>query len=502
MHPSFSRRTQSGLVLVSMLLFLSSGALAEDKVFEESWFGLYMMGGKIGWSHDKTLRGERDGKEVFITMNEQKIEMARMGTTIKIESSSEVVEDEEGNLISFKSVSRQSTVDKELRGEVIDGKIRLVRSMSGIEQPAKEIDLAPGMLPPEALDRLMKKKGLEKGTKYTVKGFDPSMPETAIPMDIEVKGKEEVDILGTSRTLVRVDTKMTAQGMRVLMKTWVDENWDTWKMNQMGQIDIVRMPEVLAKKKGKVTEVFNQTIIPADRKIENAREARRLRFRLEHTEGAEFTDFPSGDRQKILSQGKGFIEIEIKAADVEEGEIRPVQKEGFESYLASTPYLQSDDERIQDIIKKTVWDEVDSLKTAKKLERWVCVNIQKKNMGVGFATAAEVAKNLEGDCSEHGVLLAALCRAAGIPSRVVGGLVYADVLAPQTSEGKGGFGFHMWTEAYVGEWIALDATLGHGFADATHIALARSALEKEASMFELMPIGKYMGKLEIKVLQD
>ena len=122
-------------------------------------------------------------------------------------------------------------------------------------------------------------------------------------------------------------------------------------------------------------------------------------------------------------------------------------------------------------------------------------------MGVAFATAAEVAKNLEGDCSEHGVLLAALCRAAGIPSRVVGGLVYAEELKVPGAEERGAFGFHMWTEVWIGEWVALDATLGQGFVDATHVALARSAMESESSQFDLVPIGKYMGKLSIKVLE-
>ena len=40
------------------------------------------------------------------------------------------------------------------------------------------------------------------------------------------------------------------------------------------------------------------------------------------------------------------------------------------------------------------------------------------------ATAAEVARSREGDCTEHAVLLAALARARGIPARVAMGLVY------------------------------------------------------------------------------
>ena len=38
-----------------------------------------------------------------------------------------------------------------------------------------------------------------------------------------------------------------------------------------------------------------------------------------------------------------------------------------------------------------------------------------KDLSVGFATAADVARTAQGDCTEHAVLLAALLRASDIP---------------------------------------------------------------------------------------
>ena len=47
------------------------------------------------------------------------------------------------------------------------------------------------------------------------------------------------------------------------------------------------------------------------------------------------------------------------------------------------------------------------------------------------------------------MLAAAMCRAVGIPSRVVIGLVYV--------KKQSGFGFHMWNEVYVNQrWVAID----------------------------------------------
>jgi len=55
-----------------------------------------------------------------------------------------------------------------------------------------------------------------------------------------------------------------------------------------------------------------------------------------------------------------------------------------------------------------------------------------------------------GDCNEHAVLLAALGRAVGVPTRLVAGVVYVD----------GAFLYHAWCEVWLGEWVAVDPAFG------------------------------------------
>ena len=78
---------------------------------------------------------------------------------------------------------------------------------------------------------------------------------------------------------------------------------------------------------------------------------------------------------------------------------------------------------------------------AVKFEQFVHNYINRKDFSQAFASAVEVADTREGDCTEHAVLLAALCRARGIPARTAIGLVYV----PHDQ----GFGYHMWTEVYI-----------------------------------------------------
>lgn len=79
--------------------------------------------------------------------------------------------------------------------------------------------------------------------------------------------------------------------------------------------------------------------------------------------------------------------------------------------------------------------------------------IPEKSMDRGWDIASRVARSGAGDCTEHAVLLTALARALGWPSRVVMGIGLVRV------EGSlQGFG-HAWSEIHEGgRWLPLDAT--------------------------------------------
>lgn len=85
----------------------------------------------------------------------------------------------------------------------------------------------------------------------------------------------------------------------------------------------------------------------------------------------------------------------------------------------------------------------------------------------GHFSALEALDRRAGDCTESAVLLAALGRAAGIPTRVVSGLTYSRVPVLGTSNA---FMPHSWVLAYVdGRWKSFDLALERF--DSSHIAL-------------------------------
>jgi transglutaminase-like putative cysteine protease len=132
------------------------------------------------------------------------------------------------------------------------------------------------------------------------------------------------------------------------------------------------------------------------------------------------------------------------------------------------------------------------------VERWVNQNMKAAEFSQSMATADNVARTLSGDCTEYAMLGAAMCRAVGVPSRTVLGLVYAP--------GPGGrpfLAYHMWFEAFAsGQWLPLDPTLGLGGVGPGHVKIADHSWHEERSFAPLFPVLRVLNaKPAVEVLR-
>jgi hypothetical protein len=89
-----------------------------------------------------------------------------------------------------------------------------------------------------------------------------------------------------------------------------------------------------------------------------------------------------------------------------------------------------------------------------------------------LSNSEQIFKSLSGDYLERTVMFATYARAAGLPTRLVGGLVYR----------YGYFYFHTWPEVWLQEWVPVDPTLDQFPADVTHIPLAEGTLKEITSI--------------------
>ena len=108
----------------------------------------------------------------------------------------------------------------------------------------------------------------------------------------------------------------------------------------------------------------------------------------------------------------------------------------------------------------------------------------RKEVTFSIPSALQVLESLSGDCNEHTVLFVALARSVGLPARAAVGLVYLE----------GSFFYHAWPEVWLGEWVALDPTLGQIPAGAAHLRFMTGGLAQQVE------IARLIGALGIEVI--
>lgn len=173
---------------------------------------------------------------------------------------------------------------------------------------------------------------------------------------------------------------------------------------------------------------------------------------------------PAGTNQKVRSQrrGRAVVEIRREAATPRHASLAEDERQ---SHLRATAAIQSDDPAIRQLASDIAGDATDPVAAATRIVEWINANLRRSH-AVNGATATAVLAQQAGDGTEHALLFSTLARAAGIPTRQIGGLVH---VAGDASL----FGWHTWVEIHDGNgWVSVDPLLGQVRVDPTHLQLA------------------------------
>lgn len=205
--------------------------------------------------------------------------------------------------------------------------------------------------------------------------------------------------------------------------------------------------------------------IPSPYRIQGNALRGHIRYRFGFQAALVF-DLPQTGEQRVAAvadSSSGAVTVDICAAcgpGLAEDEIGRAQA------LRPTRWLQSDHPRIRAIAATYARTSASDTQKMERLAARVRTLMPRVEFG-GHYSAVDTLGRRAGDCTEAAVLLAALGRAARIPTRVASGLVYSR----DSYHGIGNvFLPHSWVLAYVdGEWKSFDAALDRF--DSTHIAL-------------------------------
>ena len=468
--------------------------------FSDEWAEVYMAGGKVGYAHTTM---NRDG-DLITTGATFHMVLGRAEQPVKIGMTQHTSETLTGVPVTFGSEMDMSVMKSASKGTVKDGKVTIVTSQYGMDQ-TQTFDFPAGAMMTWGTYRESMLRGFKSGTKYTLSVYAPELRLDGSVNAVTTVGEWEELRLGAKVTKGQKVTVLLESPIGSFeMASWVDADGVPLKARVpipgMGDIEMLTTDQATALRDFVPPEFFTTSTIPAKRKIDRAA-ARRIKYRLTaKSAGVELGDLPTTEMQSVVGNNEKSVELLVarvihKPRSTSSTEARP---QDMAEFLEGNLMINTADPKLIELAKQAGGGEKEPFALADKLRRFVTDYVENKSLNIGFATASEVARTKEGDCSEHGVLLAALGRLNGLPSRVVVGLAYVPVFSNQDDI----FGYHMWTQFFIdGRWIDVDAALRETDVSPARIAFAVSSLKNSGLADLSLPLITKLGGLDIDILE-
>jgi hypothetical protein len=486
--------------LAPCLVFLALLSAPLTLRAQESWDAVYISGAKVGYYHTKVEPVNDDAGNKFLRVRfDTTLNFKRDRDTVSILMQYGTIETLEGAVLKLETRLGAGQAEQRTHGEVRDGKMVLALEAGGVRQE-QEIPWGPDVRGPYAAELSLSREPMKPGQTRRIKMFTPFVNKIGITT-LTAHDIEQVELGGkVKRSLMRVEGKLTDMEGKPMLDGnstyWVDSKGQILKTFTDvfgGQATYRTTKDVAMAPAGAKFDLVKDSIIRLKNRIPNPEATRDIVYRVRLQDDDPMQVFPADRRQKVK---KGTDEhtamIEVRTAGPDQGEQGPADV--GEEFLRANPQINCGDAKVIEHTRAAVGNRADPWGKAVAIEHWVFTNMRNKNFETTFATAAEVAQTLSGDCTEHSVLTAAMCRAAGIPARVAVGVVYADHL--------GGFGFHQWNEVYVNRrWVALDASFDQSQVDAVHIKLTDSSLDGVSPFETFMGVVKLFKKTGLDVVE-
>ncbi len=493
------RRSGREALRAAMVLVVV-GAVAPSGVAHaqsESWDAVYLAGSKVGHMRIRVEPVKDRDRQLVRIRVDYNLTFKRGESTSAMEVQYGTIETPEGQVLRLDTRTMVSKQVIRVHGDVHDNQMSL-KIENGVQKQEKVIPWSSDVLGPYGPELSLSRKPIKPGEVRVIRTFMPDINKIA-DATLTARALEPVALGGgVNRDLLRVDQEIAFEGKpspELNSTLWIDEGGQVLKSftDANGGMTVYRTTREAALRQAPLVDLIGASIVKVARRITNPEGSRNVLYKVTMTDADPAKIFPNDRRQTLRpSDEPRTAVLEVKTAGPEDGTPGPESVDA--EYSRSNPMITSDDAKVIAHSRRAIGTATDPWAKAQAITRWVHANIKDKNFETSFAPADEVANSLEGDCTEHGVLTAAMCRAQGIPARVVTGLVYANQL--------GGFGFHMWNEVYVNRrWVAIDSAFDESQVDAVHIKLSESSLDGVAPFETFLMVSRVFGKLKLEPVE-
>ncbi|MBN2122702.1 MAG: lasso peptide biosynthesis protein [Deltaproteobacteria bacterium] len=442
---------------------------------ERDWKEIYLKGKKIGYAVNLIKPFEEEyfiQEEIFLKLN-------LMGLANGVHTLTQSRVDRHFLLKSFFFSMRSGVVRFQMSGQVKGNRLEIETGEEG-EKRRQSIPLARPPMAGGGMEYFFRSRDLREGDSFCLPLFDPSTMAQTEAL-VRVRGREPVTVNRRTYDAFRLETVLWGKPMTF----WVDERGRALKEQGFMGMTIVRSSAAKAPEQmeGTGMDLYEMTAVDVDRPLPDPSRLHSLKLKVEGLGGSDYDSGALGTGRQRYEEG--ILEIVRESPPATPAYRMPYVDDGkdMEAFLRAEFNIESDHEEIRNRAAQILAGERDPLVASRRLMEWVHEHLQKRPV-LSLPSALEVLRTGLGDCNEHAVLLTALLRASGIPARLSIGLVYT----------RGKFFYHAWTEAYLGKWITMDATMNQMPTDVTHVKLIEGNLDQQARIAGLI------GELKVEVL--
>jgi len=432
--------------------------------------GLYIRGFKIGYNY---LEIDRE-KDSWTVIEKTFMDLRMLGKEKKLSTFTKVKTNRKLEMkeLLFEMVTEDQKIKMEGR---VEGRKLSLRIKSGDYETEKIFEIKKNLILAPLLEASLilgvKKEG-------EVLFFDPS----TLTFDkgfLTYEGDERISHGGKEKEAKRYRLDYLGTSMRL----WVAEGKILREESPMDLIAVEEKEEEATAFLEEKVDLLSLFAIKPKGDPGNPEKVKLLRLKLKGPISPRIN--LSFSTQRVIRKRKNYVILENQRPKLPKFIQENSIPDTLRKYLISTPFLQVEDKEIRELSLSIVKGERNQVEKVRKIMNWVYENIEKKP-SVTLPSAKEVLRERYGDCNEHAVLFAALCRAAGIPCIIASGLVY---------EG-GVYYYHAWDAVYLGgKWYFVDPIFGEFPASPHHLLLKLGEIQKQAELLSIV------GKLEIEVVE-
>jgi hypothetical protein len=454
-----------------------------DLPYRELWAGIVFNGEKVGFTHLKIIPVPDQGG--FRLESEAHLRIRFMGLSKGISMKSEDLVKPDLESLYFR---HEITMDEKtflIEGTVRDGALRTVQK-SGSDVKTADTKLAGPLYPAGAINLYPVLRGMNVGLKYRYDVYDPQT-QSVTAVSQTVAGFERSRDLGIEPSW-KIKTSMMGHDV----ETWINTKGEVvFELGMGGVLITYRESETEARRYlsqaslNKKDLIFDFSLVKTEKPLACPRGATYLEIILAGIAGELPLLQGPGQESALSPDDKMSAVYRIRRNPGVPAKISgPQYSVDIYRFILPTAQIESDHPEIVNTAREVTRGIPDPLGKVRKLSAWVADEV--KDEAIDSFSALEVLHTKKGECQAHAMLYAALARALGIPTRLVGGIVYME---------GAGFLYHAWTESDVSGWVSVDPTFNQVGIDATHIKLVEGP-----GWASIIPLGRVVGRVKAKVI--